>query len=156
MDPASDDSCSGDESETIISVNQPASPPLPALNTPEPEPFDTAVSVNPPASSQPIASELPEPEPSIIHQEMPNLPDVRRSNRVRKPIEPRSAWQPRPNTLQISDDVPIPQSYSKAISGPNSTQWRIAINEELKSLKEKGVFTPIKHVPSDRKPIGSR
>ena len=156
LDPASDDSCSGDESETIISVNQPASPPLPALNTPEPEPFDTAVSVNPPASSQPIASELPEPEPSIIHQEMPNLPDVRRSNRVRKPIEPRSAWQPRPNTLQISDDVPIPQSYSKAFSGPNSTQWRIAINEELKSLKEKGVFTPIKHVPSDRKPIGSR
>lgn len=35
-------------------------------------------------------------------------------------------------------------------------KWEAAILDELGSLKEKGVFTPVTHVPHDRKPIGSR
>ncbi|KHJ33002.1 hypothetical protein EV44_g0276 [Erysiphe necator] len=35
-------------------------------------------------------------------------------------------------------------------------QWKTVIEEEIKSLKDKGVFKPITHVPRERKPVGSR
>ena len=81
---------------------------------------------------------------------------LRRSSRVRKPIEPRSAWRPRNHVLHIEKDVLIPQTYLEAINGPDRKQWTTAINDELASLKEKNVFENVGHIPHGRKPIGSR
>ncbi|KAI0992016.1 hypothetical protein K3495_g16170, partial [Podosphaera aphanis] len=79
-----------------------------------------------------------------------------RSNRTPKPILPRSAWQPTPRALYVGGEVPIPQSFKEATEGPDSEKWHVAIQEELKSLEEKKVFTPVVHVPHGRKPVGSR
>lgn len=47
-------------------------------------------------------------------------------------------------------------SYSEAVEGPNKSQWEMAIKEELDSLKNKGAFTAVTHVPHGRKPVRSR
>lgn len=83
-------------------------------------------------------------------------PTVRRSSRVRKPILPRSAWQSSKNALYVESNIPIPKTYSEAVGGSNKEQWKKAIDEEIKSLTDKGVFTFITHVPHGRKPVGSR
>ena len=70
--------------------------------------------------------------------------------------ESELAWQPRPDALYVGGDFSIPKSYREAISGTNSERWKLAMDEELNSIKAKGVFTPIIHVPSGRRPIGSR
>ncbi|KAI0993402.1 hypothetical protein K3495_g14782, partial [Podosphaera aphanis] len=93
---------------------------------------------------------------SSLSVETPDASNVRRSSRMRKQIEPRSAWQPRPRALYVGGDITIPQNYKEAVGGPNKSNWQIAIDEELDSLSEKNVFTPVTHVPHDRKPIGSR
>lgn len=85
-----------------------------------------------------------------------NLPPLRRSNRISKPIEPRSAWQPKSPILYVGGDTSIPQSYSEAINGPDKAMWEMAIQEELDSLSQKGVFTSVTHVPHKRRAIGSR
>lgn len=50
----------------------------------------------------------------------------------------------------------MPRSFSEAVNGSESKQWKAAISEELESLKEKGVFRPITHIPHGISPIGSR
>lgn len=90
------------------------------------------------------------------HESDQNLTVLRRSNRVRKPIAPRSAWQPRSNALYVGGDAIIPKSYSEAIIGVDRIKWQEAIKDELQSLREKNVFSFVTHVPHDRKPIGSR
>ena len=82
--------------------------------------------------------------------------NLRRSSRIRKPIGPRSAWQPSLHALQMDTDTTIPQTYTEAVNGSNSDQWKMAIEEELSSLRDKKVFTPVIHVPCGRKPVGSR
>lgn len=52
--------------------------------------------------------------------------------------------------------MPIPHNYAEAITCPQSSKWKLAIQEELDSLKAKNVFTPITHIPHGRMPIGSR
>ncbi|KAI1004980.1 hypothetical protein K3495_g3240 [Podosphaera aphanis] len=94
--------------------------------------------------------------PSESFESNSNQVTPRRSPRTPKPIQPRSAWQPTPRALYVGGDISIPQSYKEAIEGPNSVEWQAAINEELASLQEKEVFSPITHVPHQRKPIGSR
>ena len=42
------------------------------------------------------------------------------------------------------------------MSGPNKEQWEVAIHEELDTLNNKNVFSPVTHVPHGRRPIGSR
>lgn len=43
--------------------------------------------------------------PEMLH---PKGPDLRRSGRIRKPIEPRSAWQPRPHALHVEKNhIPV-------------------------------------------------
>lgn len=81
-------------------------------------------------------------------------PAPRKSNRVRKPILPRSAWQPQAHYTKES--IPIPKSYQEAVTGPNKMEWESAIHEELDSLKQKKVLTPVIHVPHGRRPIGYR
>ncbi|KAI0999619.1 Retrovirus-related Pol polyprotein from transposon TNT 1-94 [Podosphaera aphanis] len=88
--------------------------------------------------------------------ETPQNPNLRRSSRSRKPIEPRSAWRPRPHALHIGNGRPIPKDFQDAINGPDRAKWQTAINEELDSLRVKKVFTPIIHVPHGRKTVGSR
>lgn len=80
----------------------------------------------------------------------------RRSGRITKQIEPRSAWQPKPHVLYIGKDVVIPNSYSEAINGVDRVKWQAAIDEELESLQIKDVFIPVSHIPHDRKPVGSK
>ncbi|KAI0997008.1 Retrovirus-related Pol polyprotein from transposon TNT 1-94 [Podosphaera aphanis] len=77
-----------------------------------------------------------------------------RSTRIRKPIEPRSAWQP--TVHYVGGNNIIPQSYSSAINGADNLEWKAAIHDELESLRSKQVFTPVTHVPHGRRPIGSR
>lgn len=50
----------------------------------------------------------------------------------------------------------IPRTFKEALNGNNKEKWREAIDEELNSLAIKDVFTPITHVPHERRPIGSR
>ncbi|KAI1005464.1 hypothetical protein K3495_g2750 [Podosphaera aphanis] len=88
--------------------------------------------------------------------ETPQNPNLRRSSRSRKPIEPRSARRPRPHALHIGNGRPIPKDFQDAINGPDRAKWQTAINEELDSLRVKKVFTPIIHVPHGRKTVGSR
>ena len=56
----------------------------------------------------------------------------------------------------MDTDTTIPQTYTEAVNGSNSDQWKMAIEEELSSLRDKKVFTPVIHVPCGRKPVGSR
>ncbi|KAI0997100.1 hypothetical protein K3495_g11086 [Podosphaera aphanis] len=88
--------------------------------------------------------------------ETPPNHNLRRSTRLRKPIEPRSAWQPRPHALNTEKGSSIPKNFQDAVNRPNRNKWQAAIDEELDSLKVKRVFTPIIHVPHERKTVGSR
>ncbi|KAI0995345.1 hypothetical protein K3495_g12837 [Podosphaera aphanis] len=138
-----------DSDEFIPSTPYPSSPSyLPSL--PSSLLSIPPVVITPPEPSSNPATNMEIPEiitPSPV-PEKPNSPPTeipeptsgpftpRRSNRTPKLILPRLAWQPTPRAL-----------YRK---------WHFAIQEELESLGEKKVFTPVTHVPHGRKPVGSR
>ncbi|KAI0994901.1 hypothetical protein K3495_g13279 [Podosphaera aphanis] len=83
-------------------------------------------------------------------------PVLRRSNRQRKSIKPRLAWQPNTHANYVGGDISIPQTFKDAINGPDKLKWEVAIREEPESLKEKKVFSPVIHIPHERRRIGSR
>lgn len=85
-----------------------------------------------------------------------SITNLRRSSRLRKPIEPRSAWQPVTRALHTDTKSSTPQNYSEAINGSEKSKWQAAIDEELESMRTKNVFSQVTHIPHDRKPVGSR
>ena len=58
-------------------------------------------------------------------------------------------------SLLTSILIDEPQSYSKAKSSPNWSDWKIAINEELQSLKDNDVWEEVTK-PTNRKIVDSR
>ncbi|KAI1004760.1 hypothetical protein K3495_g3457 [Podosphaera aphanis] len=88
-----------------ISVDQPLSTEVDAI-TSQPTP--------PPPPPTPVISGSFDPTDGPQTQ----LP--RRSTRIRKPIEPRSAWQP--TVHYVGGDNIIPQSYSGAVSGADNLE----------------------------------
>ncbi|KAI1007401.1 Retrovirus-related Pol polyprotein from transposon TNT 1-94 [Podosphaera aphanis] len=105
----------------------------------------------------PDTETVDEPGDIVVQQDsVPDEPILRRSGRTRKPIEPRSAWQPRPHALHVEKGIIIPKNFSDAISGADSVKWQAAIDDELNSLKSKNVFVPMTHVPHGRRTVGSR
>lgn len=58
--------------------------------------------------------------------------------------------------MYVEGDFSIPDSFDEAVNGPDKIKWKAAIQEELDSLVEKEVFSPVTHVPHGRRPIGSR
>lgn len=133
------------EDESDLDLNNPNDSLPQTLNSPELDP-DELIDHNDRENNFDAAELNPDVE----------IPVLRRSSRVRRPIEPHSAWQPRTHALQIGGDIAIPQSYLEAISGPEKEHWRSAIDTELNSLDKKQVFKPVTHIPHGRKPIGSR
>ncbi|KAI0993828.1 Retrovirus-related Pol polyprotein from transposon TNT 1-94, partial [Podosphaera aphanis] len=129
-----------------------------SLSHSSPEPNLPTLTDNNTETSHPELSLSDETQDSSrnVSENNPEVPALRRSSRIRIPIEPRSAWQPKSRALYVGGNVPIPQTYKEAINGINSTDWKNAINEELQSLQEKKVFSPVTHVPHGRKPIGFR
>lgn len=114
--------------------------------------LETSSNANPEIENQP-----PKPSEPVEYSSNKNITESqapRRSNRIRTTIPPRSAWQPQIH--YVNEKISIPQSYQEAVTGPNKVQWESAIHQELDSLSQKRVFTPIIHVPHGRRPIGSR
>jgi hypothetical protein len=58
----------------------------------------------------------------------------------------------------ISSDLPAPQSYKEAISGPEASHWKIAMEEEINLLQHKHCWDLIHltNVPSHTRPIPGR
>ncbi|KAI0995141.1 hypothetical protein K3495_g13040 [Podosphaera aphanis] len=158
-------SISFDQVEVPISAGQTQ----PELESDSDEDFGAEIDVVP---SNDLSSISPAPvessQPAVLNDNIADSPSssssipevdvssLRRSNRIPKPIAPRSAWQPRTQALNVREDISVPQSYSEAVNGPERDQWKVAIDDELSSLEDKGVFKPITHIPHGRKPIGSR
>ncbi|DAZ94759.1 TPA: hypothetical protein N0F65_011575 [Lagenidium giganteum] len=61
----------------------------------------------------------------------------RRSGRTR--IEPIEWWKASANAVEVADAAE-PQTFQQAINSPDAVHWRKAINEELKSLRVRGVY----------------
>ena len=58
------------------------------------------------------------PETTECPQELDQEIPLRRSERIRKPMIPRSAWQPGPQAFHTGKKMTIPQDYTEAVSGP--------------------------------------
>lgn len=100
-----------------------------------------------------METSIPEFVPRNSSKDKTNL---RRSERIRKNIEHRSAWQPTPRAFHVETEVIIPKSYSDAISGAEKLEWQTAIDQELESLRAKELSVLITHIPDGKRPVGSR
>jgi len=58
-------------------------------------------------------------------------------------------------TVALAQDVVIPTTYAQAMNSPQSEHWKKAIEDEIQSLKDNGVFVvvPDDTVPADRRCI---
>ena len=52
-------------------------------------------------------------------------------------------------------EVQVPTTYIEATHSPQASEWKKAMEEEMCTLKTRGVYTPVKK-PKDKKIIGSR
>lgn len=77
---------------------------------------------------------------------------IRTSNRSTKGILPARYRE----TSSLVHNLPSePRTYNEAINGPESVQWKAAIEEELDSLRTNGTWE-LTDLPADRKAIGSK
>ncbi len=77
---------------------------------------------------------------------------TRRSSRTR--MEPIEWWKASANAVEVADAAE-PQTFQQAIHSPDAVHWRKAIREELKSLRERGVYRAAK-LPHGQRAIGAK
>lgn len=58
--------------------------------------------------------------------------------------------------VALTKDHQEPNTYEQAVSGPDSTKWKEAIQSELNSLRRHGTWDVVQNLPSDRRPITNK
>lgn len=89
----------------------------------------TEISLVPTFESLPFPGEPDIAQPHLTPNETTNIPSsgetpsvtaVRKSSRIHKRIEHRSAWQPKPRDFHIGGDIPITRTHKEAINASNN------------------------------------
>ena len=56
---------------------------------------------------------------------------------------------------RASSEIVVPKTYKEAVEGPESSLWKTAMDEEVKSLKENNTYTLVK-LPPEKTCVGGR
>ena len=69
-------------------------------------------------------------------------------------MAPIEWWKASANAAEVNDSSE-PQTFQQAVNSPDAVHWRKAIREELKSLRERGVFRAAK-LSNGHRAIGAK
>ena len=109
--------------------------PVPEVNT---EPISEVVTVE--RAPEEITEDADETVPYDIE-----VDDFRYPRRVHRPPPHLNEYVSNDQAYNVDFcygvmDIEVPKSYTEAISSPEFTEWRVAMNEEMESLRENDTF----------------